>query len=542
MINQWIGDLRITNFLGMRAGFEIYRAIDPGPPETRYLVRRVSCSEVSSAEVEKHFATLARELALLDHPKILPLRRVLLHEDSVFLVSEYLHGNSLSALHAEKGIHPIPHAMGLFKQMSEAVSAAHQQGVLHGALSLDNALYAVEKYLKVDGFGLGPVLNRLGLKAGPVDPGNVAPELKDGAEPSVAAEVFALGAMLIHLLTGAAADPSHNGSRSLVDQLKTRRQELPQRLLDLVDRATAFDPAERFRSAEAMLSLAMDRSNKILGGSASASNGAGLVQIGSRRAAASALDAQPAEVVPAEEPEKDLGDLPTLIPISGGPFLKGGDTRPNEGPVEQCDLPEFRISQYPTTNRQYGRFCEESGRARPEDPPEWGQYFVDYPDHPVVNVTWMDAAAYCRWLSETLGTEIRLPMEAEWEKAARGGLEGKQYPWGDDEPDGRAHFGGRAYAWELGMIGPQTRRVGCYPSNGFNLYDMAGNVWEWCTDWYTPYGEPQPRAGIFRIARGGSWSVTEDSLRCAFRMCFYRTARDFFIGFRCVQPGAATAS
>ncbi len=540
MINRWIGNLRITNFLGMRTGYEIYRAIDPGPPETRYLVKRVPCSGVGAAQAQERFAAYARELALLDHPKILPLHQILFDEDSAFLVSEYLHGQSLAALVAGQGIYSVSHVVGLFKQVSEAVSVAHQNGVLHGALSADNALYAMSKYLKVDGFGLGAVVSQLGLPGDLVDPGYVAPELAEGAVASVASEVFALGGILVHLLTGSAPNPLDNGSRSLADQLRKRREDLSQRLLDLVDGATALDPADRFRSAEAIQSLAADRSSSLMRDSATQSGG--LVQIGKRYAESRPSSLPQVDGESGEEPADDLGDLPTMLPISGSSFLKGGDTRPNEGPVEKCYLPEFSISRYPTTNRQYRRFCEATGRATPEDPPGWGQYFVDCPDHPVINVTWADSASYCKWLGEVLGTEVRLPTEAEWEKAARGGLEGKLYPWGDAEPDGRAHFGGRAYAWEIGMKGPGTRRVGCFAANDFNLHDMSGNVWEWCMDWYTPYGEPQPRAGIFRVARGGSWSVTADSLRCAFRMCFYRTAQDLFIGFRCVQPGEPVVS
>ena len=102
--------------------------------------------------------------------------------------------------------------------------------------------------------------------------------------------------------------------------------------------------------------------------------------------------------------------------------------------------------------------------------------------HPVTLVGFEDAAAYCAWLAGKTGKPVRLPTEAEWERAARGGLEGKRYPWGDTLDAGRAHF--------LPQPGVKAERgtapVGSYPPNAFDLHDMAGNVWEWVSDWYSP--------------------------------------------------------
>jgi formylglycine-generating enzyme required for sulfatase activity len=261
----------------------------------------------------------------------------------------------------------------------------------------------------------------------------------------------------------------------------------------------------------------------------------GLVQIGGlgHRAAAPAAPAAADAAPPPDLPP--VGDLPEMVLIPAGPFRMGNPGRRNESPVQEIDLPAFELGRFPVTNGQYRRYCEETGTAFPEDPPGWGAYGRDFPDHPVIHVNFKSAVAYCAWLSRVTGETYRLPKESEWEKAARGGLEQKTYPWGDEDPDGHAHFGGRAYAWEITMEGPQTRRVGCFPPNGYDLYDMAGNVWEWCDDFYAPYGAPKRHGGIFRIARGGCWASDADSLRNAFRMSFYLTTFDFFIGFRCAR-------
>jgi formylglycine-generating enzyme required for sulfatase activity len=148
-----------------------------------------------------------------------------------------------------------------------------------------------------------------------------------------------------------------------------------------------------------------------------------------------------------------------------------------------------------------------------------------------------DAIAYCAWLASKTGTPVRLPTEAEWERAARGGFDRKRYPWGDKLDPSRAHFlpdpGQKAQSG--------TAPVASYPPNGFNLYDMAGNVWEWVSDWYAAnyyaraqYLDPRgPENGLMRIVRGGAW-VNSDSryLRCAYRHKVPQDSYSYSIGFR----------
>ena len=146
--------------------------------------------------------------------------------------------------------------------------------------------------------------------------------------------------------------------------------------------------------------------------------------------------------------------------------------------------------------------------------------------HPIVEVNWNDAKAYAKWAGK------RLPTEAEWEYAARGGLAGKRYPWGDEGATA-ARYGRNT----------TTVVVGSYPANGYGLYDMAGNVWEWCQDRYdenyyrsssakNPLG---PGAGPKRVLRGGSWYDTASSLRVAYRLNRPPYTRDRNFGFRCVS-------
>jgi formylglycine-generating enzyme required for sulfatase activity len=162
---------------------------------------------------------------------------------------------------------------------------------------------------------------------------------------------------------------------------------------------------------------------------------------------------------------------------------------------------------------------------------------IDDPEkanHPVVYVTWADASAFCDWV------DARLSTEAEWEKAARGGLEGKSYPWGDKAPICTPGAENGAQYWPCDG---ETVPVRTFSPNNYGLYDMAGNVWEWVADWYdrdyyksAPANNPTgPESGTSRVLRGGSGAPYADYLRVAHRSHGAPSDTDFNIGFRCAR-------
>ena len=205
--------------------------------------------------------------------------------------------------------------------------------------------------------------------------------------------------------------------------------------------------------------------------------------------------------------------------IPAGEFQMGdvfneGDS--NERPVHTVYLDAFYMDAHEVTVGQYKQFVEATGHRAPD----WNRVAAYAPtdEHPIIFVSWNDAVAYCEWAGK------RLPTEAEWEYAARGGLDGKRYPWGDEAPDrSRANFNG--------MEGGTTP-VGKYAANGYGLYDMAGNVWEWCSDWYG--------SGYYasRVLRGGSWNYSPFYLRVANRNSNVPANTHGFFGFRCAQDAS----
>jgi formylglycine-generating enzyme required for sulfatase activity len=186
----------------------------------------------------------------------------------------------------------------------------------------------------------------------------------------------------------------------------------------------------------------------------------------------------------------------------------------NERPVHRVWIDAFGLAACQVTNADYARFLRGTGT---EPPPFWTDPNFNHPEQPAVAVSWFEALKYCEWLSAGTGGRYRLPTEAEWERAARGGPEGKLYPWGDSPPQSLPDYEKR---WKTG---PEP--VARYAPNEFGLHDIGENVHEWCSDWYqadyyaiSPERNPRgPETGARRSSRGGSWRHHIKVSRCAAR-------------------------
>ena len=196
-----------------------------------------------------------------------------------------------------------------------------------------------------------------------------------------------------------------------------------------------------------------------------------------------------------------------------------------ESPVHKVTLLGFRIGRFPVTVQEFGAFLAD-GKGKFTEPEDWERQ-KQYPNRPVVGVSWFEAAAYCSWKGG------RLPTEAEWERAARG-PDGSRYPWGDKPPLDTSHANHK-------MVVGHPTPVGLFPKGNSSegLCDMLGNVWEWCGDWYGPYEmrSPEnprgPQDGKYKVLRGGSWIDDPLVVRVSVRFWDDPSVRDNDRGFRC---------
>lgn len=255
----------------------------------------------------------------------------------------------------------------------------------------------------------------------------------------------------------------------------------------------------------------------------------------------------------------DFGqDGAEMVLIPAGAFLMGSSTgEAEESPIHSVHLDDFYMDRYAVTHAQYKVFVDENPQWRKDSIPQEyhdGNYLKlwneeSFPtgkgNHPVVSVSWYAAMAYAQWAGK------RLPTEAEWEKAARGGLAGKTYPWGDSIDKYKANYGKR---WDGQTANIRMTPVGSYPPNGYGLCDMVGNVREWCldrydADFYKHSSQHNPIADgdiekvlsdftsikDSRVFRGGTWYYPAEYLRVSFRSRDIPSFSVTSVGFRCVK-------
>ncbi len=438
-----------------------------------------------------------------------------------FLAMEWVEGPTLRGCLDLRGSFTWEDAQPIVHRLLRALAYAHTMGVLHLDIKPENILLPSDESAVLCDFDLARVqgfTGGLSLLAGAGTPDYMAPEQRRGGALDARTDVFSAGVLVYELLSGRLpgryTPMLHLGfgapiqvSRAIEAALHDEPARRPADAAAFLEALEMPAPTDTLASPHAPRKTTVNRPD--IGG---------LQAIG-----LSFVGMNPQGFYECRNGK----DGSVLIYLPASQFAMGADgAEKNEEPSHWVTLGSHLIGKYPVTNLQYRSFCEVTGHPHPRQPESgWGYpaYFSNpsYEDHPVVGVTWVDAAAYCEWAG------LRQPTEAEWEHAARwleGGTDRSMYPWGDVAPTSDLATFGR-----IEQKGAYTCSVRACPEGASpcGAMDMAGNVWEWCADWFSEryfrdctagITDPEgPSRGRERVLRGGAWCSAQRFLRVTFR-------------------------
>ena len=552
-------------------GYEFERLIGVGGMGEVHLARQVTLNRpvaikfLRKPPVESSDAYVARFhrevelMARVSHPNVVMIIDSGDVDGRPYLVMEYVEGGDLRSKMVPEVPMPVGEIRAILGPILKAVEFLHAQGMVHRDIKPENILMLRGETPKVSDFGIAVLdfaigsLTTTGLSLG--TPGYVAPEQQYGLRVDTRADQFSIAALAYEMGTGrkplGAFQPPDRlnpklGPRAAAVILKglsedpSDRFPTIQEFAEAIDRALEVDDARKIRRRRWLLVSALVALIAI--GVTSARFLAPIPMAPTRENAESPQVHQPA-VVPESKvelprklavPSLDLG----LVLVPAGEFWMGSpdedkEAPPNERPMHRVAISRpFYLGRTEVTVGQFRKYVEETGAKTTAESPAadgriWGgsRYNVALKkweqdpvlnwrnpglkgiqddDEPVVQVSWDDATGFCKWLSDREKRPFRLPTEAEWEYACRGGSQGR-WCFGDD-PARLDEF-----AWNIHNAGDRLHPVAALKSNGFDLFDMHGNAWEWCLDEYRGYAEapvvePQElpsRAN--RVLRGGSF-------------------------------------
>jgi formylglycine-generating enzyme required for sulfatase activity/tRNA A-37 threonylcarbamoyl transferase component Bud32 len=572
--------------------------------DTNVAVKVLSKEFTNNENIRKRFLAEARNMFKMSHPNIIKVTDLIEEGDNVAFVMEYVEGETLKDYIERKGKLTDEEIKTIFSQMLEALGYVHKQNLVHRDVKPSNFMVDREGNIKLMDFGIAKNTDSnsaeytqtgTGMQMG--TPMYMSPEqIKSSKAVTAASDIYSLGVVLWQMVKGCKPyDLTELSIPEIQVSILKEALSLTGKVFwdDLIQKATAKATSERYSSAAVFNKALEGISHK----DSSEEGDATVIEKRGRPEGESVQASEPIQatrMAPATTPQEKIQadskaskkNKPVLmilfvlagavvvflvnhfvspsqsneefvspsqsnekivspsqsnkvaiewVSIPAGTFTMGSplsekDRSDNETP-HQVTLSAFKMSKYAITFEQYDAFCDAIGRAKPSDE-GWGRG-----KRPVINVSWHDATAFAEWMG------CRLPTEAEWEYAARAGTV-TPFNTGHCLSTSQANYEGNyPYgACSKGEYRSKTLPVGSFAPNAWGLYDMHGNVYEWCSDWYGDYStsaqtNPKgPTSGSNRVVRGGSWGSDAQWCRSADRDDYAPDDRDNSIGFRLVSP------
>lgn len=544
MMQEILGDYKILKQIGQEPLGSVFLA------EHRFIKKQVVLT-ILSDELSLDQSFIGRfenevtKLACLDHPNIIKLHTVSFSEDHYFFVTDCFEMNLSDYLLKKQNLKE-DEIFSILKSCALALDYAHPK-VVHGCLNPSHILMGPQKQIYVANMGLSKIIGEAkvitdALLNSHQDYSFLAPEQKRDNHATPSSDVYSFGVLAYFLLTGffpegifempSKIDPSllFDWDLLITKTLLRNPDRRVKELAPLLEACSkpALRPFEQEVKKEQPQPFLMKMETI-------------LPPVEEKVLVYANVEIKKEQEFTSNSFEKGLPHLPkNMVLIEGGGFLRGSNEGSrDEMPRHMIYIDSFAIDIHPVTNEEFVQFLEFNGGEKDESHDlirlkdsrlsrAAGKLHIEtgYNRHPVVGVSWYGAVAYAKWVGK------RLPTEAEWEIAALGGLAGP-YPTGETIEKSQANF-----------FSSDTTAVMSYQPNGYGLYDMVGNIYEWCQDWYgynyyetTAIDSKKPKGpiqGVYRVLRGGCWKSLRDDLRCSHRHRNNPGALNGTYGFRLV--------
>ena len=539
---------RPIKFLGEGGFGRTFQAVDEKRLDTPCVIKQFLPQQAGSAALQKATELFQQEAKRLQelgkHPQIPDLEAFFSQDNRLYLVQDFIDGQNLLQEFQNQGTLNESQIRNILTELLPVLQFIHDNKVIHRDIKPENIIRSKNGKLFLIDFGVsketsGSILTRVGTTVG--TPGYAPPEQLRGMAYHNS-DLYSLAVTCVRLLTG--HFQKSDGSDQLFDTNRMEWQwrkyvSLSQELIDVLETMLQDIPAKRYQSATEVLAALLNQKTRVIPTPPPQTSQNPFQQIFQFISPPTNPPKPPANINPQSSFQENLGNgvFLEMIAIPGGTFLMGSpeneaERLSYETPQHQVTVPSFFMGKYQLTQAQYQAIIGVNPSSFKGN------------NRPVENVSWDDAVSFCQELTQKTGNNYRLPSEAEWEYACRSGTKTPFY-FGDNINPGLVNYDGN-YPYNSapkGKYREQTTDVGTFHPNAFGLYDMHGNVWEWCEDdWHENYiNAPTDgsawnsrSSGNTKLLRSGSWNLYARYCRSANRFRSSRDNRLSGYGFRVV--------